>query len=98
MRDFMVAETSKPPDQLPPAPLPPPATEEKVLPPGMMEVVGTFDFAADQPGDLGFKAGDVILTDAAAFAAAGDSGGWVSGELNGKQGSFPSNRAGRAPK
>ena len=27
----------------------------------------------------------------AAFAAAGDSGGWVSGELNGKQGSFPSN-------
>ena len=91
VRDFMVAETSKPPDQLPPAPLPPPATEEKVLPPGMMEVVGTFDFAADQPGDLGFKAGDVILTDAAAFAAAGDSGGWVSGELNGKQGSFPSN-------
>ena len=60
-------------------------------PPGMMEVVGTFDFAADQPGDLSFKAGDVILTDAAAFAAAGDSGSWVSGELNGKQGSFPSN-------
>ena len=61
------------------------------LAPGMIEVVGTFDFAADQDGDLGFKAGDVILTDAAAFAAAGETGGWVSGELNGKQGSFPSN-------
>ena len=70
---------------------PPPATEDKVLPPGMIEVVGTFAFAADQDGDLGFKAGDVILTDAAAFAAAGETGGWVSGELNGKQGSFPSN-------
>ena len=41
---------------------------------------------------LGFtQAGDVIFTDAAAFAAAGASGGWVTGELDGKTGSFPSN-------
>ena len=44
-----------------------------------------------QPGDLGFASGDVILTDEAAFAAAGASGGWITGELNGKTGSFPSN-------
>ena len=69
----------------------PPAAPGRVLPPGMMEVVGKWDFAADRPGDLDFKKGDVILTDAAAFAAAGDSGGWISGELNGKQGAFPSN-------
>ena len=55
------------------------------------QVVATFDFAEVQPGDLGFKAGDVIYTDAAAFAAAGASGGWISGEINGKTGSFPSN-------
>lgn len=81
VREYMVAETAA----VPPAP------PSRNLPPGMMEVVATFDFPEDQPGDLGFKAGDTILTDAAAFAAAGDSGGWVSGDLNGKQGSFPSN-------
>ena len=62
-----------------------------VLPPGTIEVVCQFDFAADQPGELSFKAGDVILTDAATFAFARDSGAWVLGELNGKQGFFPSN-------
>ena len=71
----------------------PPAPPSRNLPPGMMEVVATFDFPEDQPGDLGFKAGDTILTDAAALAAAGDSGGWVSGDLNGKQGSFQIGRA-----
>ena len=73
------------------------AAPERVLPPGMIEVVCTFDLADGlkagdhvQDGDLDFKAGDVILTDAATFAAARDSGGWVLGELNGKQGFFPS--------
>ena len=38
-----------------------------------------FDFAEVQPGDLGFATGDLILTDEAAFKAAGASGGWISG-------------------
>ena len=53
--------------------------------------VCAFDFAEVQAGDLGFKVGDLILTDEAAFNAAGASGGWITGELNGKSGSFPSN-------
>ncbi|EGB10753.1 hypothetical protein AURANDRAFT_62222 [Aureococcus anophagefferens] len=54
-------------------------------------VTAQFDFAEVQAGDLGFKVGDLILTDEAAFNAAGASGGWITGELNGKSGSFPSN-------
>ena len=70
------------------APPPPPPPR---APQGMVEVVAQFDFPPDQPGDLGFAAGDLITTDEAAFHASGASGGWITGELNGKTGSFPSN-------
>jgi len=72
----------------PPPPPPPPTAK---APAGMIEVKALFDFAEVQNGDLGFKAGDLILTKEIDFKNAGASGGWITGELNGKSGVFPSN-------
>jgi len=45
-----------------------------------------YDYEAAQEGDLGFSEGDIInLIDTS------DEGGWWVGELNGVQGTFPSN-------
>mmetsp|Transcript_13750 Transcript_13750/g.18340 ORF Transcript_13750/g.18340 Transcript_13750/m.18340 type:complete len:780 (+) Transcript_13750:61-2400(+) len=70
----------------PPPPPPPPAR----APPGFIEVKALFDFAEVQDGDLGFKQGDIIITSEADFKAAG-AGGWISGEIQGRSGVFPSN-------
>ncbi|KAH8091134.1 hypothetical protein JL720_6018 [Aureococcus anophagefferens] len=84
-----------PPAAAPPPPAPAAAARRRrrrrrAAPPGMIQVTAQFDFAEVQAGDLGFKVGDLILTDEAAFNAA-RRGGWITGELNGKSGSFPSN-------
>lgn len=84
-----------PPPAAPPVqkkkPPPPPKPAPPRPPPGMIFVKGLFDFDEVQAGDLGFKAGDVITTEQAAFEAAGASGAWINGELHGKSGVFPSN-------
>ncbi|KAH8065008.1 hypothetical protein JL722_1902 [Aureococcus anophagefferens] len=89
------------PPAAPPPPVPPPPSaatleamagrKESLSAAEAEQVTAQFDFAEVQAGDLGFKVGDLILTDEAAFNAAGASGGWITGELNGKSGSFPSN-------
>ncbi|KAJ1450719.1 hypothetical protein M885DRAFT_531578 [Pelagophyceae sp. CCMP2097] len=91
-----VAAVMAPQDALPPpvaavAAAPVAAPPPVPLAPGMVLVKAVFDFAEVQQGDLGFLAGDLITTDAAAFAAAGESGGWINGEIGGKTGAFPSN-------
>jgi len=51
------------------------------------EAVAMFTFDADQPGDLGFKKGDVITVTKKTEKAED----WWTGTLNGKTGIFPSN-------
>jgi len=76
----------------PPVPSPPPAPPvPSRAPPGMIQVKALYDFDAVQAGDLSFKSGDLILTDEKAFRAAGASGGWITGQINGNEGVFPSN-------
>lgn len=57
----------------------------------MIRVKALYDFDAVQAGDLAFKMGDIILTDEAAFRAAGSAGGWITGDCHGASGVFPSN-------
>lgn len=51
------------------------------------QAVALFTFDADQPGDLGFKKGDVITV----TKKTEKSEDWWTGTLNGKTGIFPSN-------
>lgn len=51
------------------------------------QAVALFTFDADQPGDLGFKKGDVITVTKKTEKAED----WWTGTLNGKTGIFPSN-------
>jgi len=44
-----------------------------------------YDFAGDQPTDLPFYAGEVVT-----ITAEDDGSGWMTGELNGRSGIFPS--------
>jgi amphiphysin len=50
------------------------------------QVQALYDYTAQAEGDLDFKAGDIInvLDDS-------DPSGWWRGELNGREGVFPSN-------
>ncbi|KAF5870420.1 putative sh3 domain-containing protein [Botrytis fragariae] len=51
------------------------------------EAVAQFTFDADQPGDLGFKKGDVIMV----TKKTESTEDWWTGTLNGRSGIFPSN-------
>ena len=51
------------------------------------QAVALFTFDADQPGDLGFKKGDIITVTKKTEKAED----WWTGTLNGKTGIFPSN-------
>jgi hypothetical protein len=53
---------------------------------GLGQVRGTFDFEAQNEGDLSFVTGDIITV-----LDNSDPDGWWLGELNGLQGLFPSN-------
>lgn len=80
-------------ESAPPPPPPPPSIASSPAP-GTIQVKALYDFEAVQDGDLGFKAGDVIFTEEAAFNSAGASGGWINGHLAAdpsKSGVFPSN-------
>jgi hypothetical protein len=55
--------------------------------PSTVRAKALFDFAAQQPGDLGFAAGDVLeITERTS-----SQNDWWKGRLNGKVGSFPAN-------
>ncbi|KAG5186239.1 hypothetical protein JKP88DRAFT_37468 [Tribonema minus] len=62
-------------------------SDSEELPPGFIRVRALFDFEAAQPGDLNFKAGDIIITESAQWGM----DGWVNGICNGQTGQFPSN-------
>lgn len=51
------------------------------------EAVAMFTFDADQPGDLGFKKGDIIQV----IKKTESTNDWWTGSLNGRTGIFPSN-------
>ncbi|KAH7367508.1 SH3 domain-containing protein [Plectosphaerella cucumerina] len=51
------------------------------------EAVALFTFDADQPGDLGFKKGEVITV----LKKTESANDWWTGQLNGKTGIFPAN-------
>jgi len=51
---------------------------------GFGTAVALYDFAGDQPTDLPFYSGDVVT-----ITAEDDGSGWLSGELNGRFGIFP---------
>lgn len=53
---------------------------------GHVYVQALSDFVAQQPEDLGFRAGDVVTV-----TQQGESGAWWEGSLNGQVGWFPSN-------
>jgi len=68
----------------PPLPggLPPPS-----LPPGAFEVVATFDFNAEQAGDLGLTSGERLVV----LDSSDPSGWWTGRNAHGQEGAFPSN-------
>ncbi|RPA96716.1 DUF500-domain-containing protein [Choiromyces venosus 120613-1] len=51
------------------------------------QAVALYTFEADQPGDLGFKKGDIITI----VKKTDSKNDWWTGEINGKTGIFPSN-------
>jgi len=51
------------------------------------QAVALYTFEADQPGDLGFKKGDIITI----VKKTDSKNDWWTGEINGKSGIFPSN-------
>lgn len=57
------------------------------LEPGKMRLRALYDYDATQDGDLSFNAGDVIITNDAAFSGEG----WISGSCRGNEGVFPAN-------
>ncbi|KAJ2478255.1 SH3 domain-containing YSC84-like protein 1 [Coemansia sp. RSA 2131] len=50
-------------------------------------VVAKYNFAGDQPTDLPFNKGDIIIV----TKHDGNANSWWEGKCNGKEGSFPSN-------
>ena len=66
---------------------PPPITTPFVPPPvnyATSTALALYDFGSDEPDDLAFKAGDVIV-----LKASEDSEDWWTGELHGRTGIFP---------
>ncbi|PWW80813.1 DUF500-domain-containing protein [Tuber magnatum] len=63
----------------------PPLTKKAEL--NANQAVALYTFEADQPGDLGFKKGDVITI----VKKTDSKNDWWTGEINGKTGIFPSN-------
>ena len=53
---------------------------------GQSYVQALSDFTPHHPGELGFRAGDIIQV-----MQPGETGGWWEGLLNGQAGWFPSN-------
>ncbi|CAZ83292.1 unnamed protein product [Tuber melanosporum] len=51
------------------------------------QAIALYTFEADQPGDLGFKKGDIITI----VKKTDSKNDWWTGEINGKTGIFPSN-------
>lgn len=51
----------------------------------MEKRIGTFNFEAENPDELPFKKGDILMV------LEKNDDGWWKGELNGKVGVFPSN-------
>ena len=74
---------SKPAALRPPPPKPKPARLATALP----RAIALYDFQAQQPGDLAFKADDVIEI----IERTPDANGWWKGQLNGQEGIFPAN-------
>jgi len=74
------AGTARPPP--PQAARPPPPVPNK---PSRAKAL--FDFEAQQPGDLGFKVGDIIEI----VERTPSQNDWWKGRLNGQTGSFPAN-------
>ncbi|KAI9503991.1 hypothetical protein BX070DRAFT_190173 [Coemansia spiralis] len=70
-----------------PPPPPPPAAKKDDEGAQRMRVVALYDFPGEQPGDLPFKHGDLIIV----TKKSDNEVDWWEGTCNGKTGSFPSN-------
>ena len=74
----------------PPVVAPKPALRSNAmpsLPPRLPQAKALYDFDAQQPGDLGFKAGDVVVV----IERTNSNNDWWKGRIGARTGSFPGN-------
>jgi len=81
--DYVYSDKPKP--SRPTAPKPTFSSQALGAKPG--QAIAKFTFEPDQPGDLGFKKGDIITI----VKKTDNEADWWTGSLNGKNGLFPSN-------
>lgn len=83
--DYVYSDKKTPAPGRPSAPKPPMFANKGAAGPG--QAIAKFTFDADQPGDLGFKKGDIITI----VKRTENDTDWWTGRIGGREGIFPSN-------